>query len=203
MTVWLAHYPAIMAKETLYILKLTHKKWYIGVTDNWKKRYHDHVSGSGPEWTRIFKPMRKQDGWPKCIKNPGKYDELTTTLEYMEKYGINNVRGSFVCYTRLSDSMKETLRKLISSCNDTCYKCGSGNHKATTCSAVYVEPEPDALTILSNRLIFGEKIPASETPPAKPKAKKRKLTSTAKEEPKSKRRRLSVEPMPPSPLNTS
>jgi hypothetical protein len=177
-----------MAKATLYILKLTHMKWYIGVTDNWTQRYRDHVSGTGTEWTRLFKPMKTRD-WPKVIANPGKYDELTTTLEYMEKYGINNVRGSFACYPKLHESMKEQLRKLICSCNDTCYKCGSSEHKANICLGVYVEPEADALTKRSNLLIFGERLTRSAE-----ESQSRKRKQASEEAPENKRRRLAIEP---------
>ena len=48
--------------------------------------------------------------------------ELNKTLDYMYKYGIDNVRGS--CYSKVNLSAEEerSIRQLLSSRNDSCHK---------------------------------------------------------------------------------
>ncbi len=73
----------------IYILKLKGGNYYVGKTDNVEKRFIDHMSGNGSVWTKKYKPICID----KIIKNCSKYDKDRYVKEYMEKYGIDKVRG--------------------------------------------------------------------------------------------------------------
>ena len=68
------------------------------------------------------------------------YDEDKYTIKYMEKYGINNVRGGSFCQIRLSDNNLITLNQMIIGVSNKCYICGSNTHFACECKTVSVKP---------------------------------------------------------------
>ena len=77
----------------IYIIQLEKGKYYIGKTNNPQFRLESHFNSTGSEWTKIYKPLRVIELKPNCDD----YDEDKITRQYMDKYGINNVRGgSFV-----------------------------------------------------------------------------------------------------------
>lgn len=120
-------------ESVLYILKLTNDKWYVGITKNWQRRQQEHNNGN-MEWTAKYKPIDYKNEYPKLIRNPGKFDELTTTLDYMLMYGIDNVRGSAFCKVFLSYSEKTVIKSMLCAIEDRCYKCNSLTHKASGCA---------------------------------------------------------------------
>ena len=42
----------------IYVLKLEQGKYYIGKTNNIKRRYMEHLQGSGASCTAKYKPLR-------------------------------------------------------------------------------------------------------------------------------------------------
>ena len=79
-----------MSKETgRYLCKLKNSKYYIGKTTNPKFRIENHFDNNGTEWTKMHKPLKVLEIIPNCDN----YDEDKYTLKYMDKYGIDNVRG--------------------------------------------------------------------------------------------------------------
>ncbi len=114
--------------KQVYILQLANAKWYVGVSENVKRRIQSHMSGEGCEWTRIHKPI-------KCIlhKKGSEFDEEVTTLEYMAKYGIDNVRGGSYANNKLSESQRIVAAQQVHSIKGECYKCGNKSHKASDC----------------------------------------------------------------------
>ena len=113
----------------IYILKLKNSKYYIGRTNNPNLRIQNHESGSGSAWTNKY-PVKKII---KIISNCHKFDEDKYTKIYMQKYGIENVRGGSYCSVVLSDSMIETLQHEINGATDCCYKCSEPDHFANNC----------------------------------------------------------------------
>ena len=79
--------------DQLYVLKLEMGKWYIGRTANVERRFQQHVEGVGAKWTGLHKPISIEMTRPLLSE----HDEDMTTLEYMIKYGIYNVRGGKWC----------------------------------------------------------------------------------------------------------
>jgi hypothetical protein len=67
------------------------------------------------------------------IPNCDNFDEDTYTLKYMEKYGINNVRGGVWCKLHLDENELSFIKKKINSATDKCYICGKNGHFAKEC----------------------------------------------------------------------
>ena len=113
----------------IYVLKLKYNKYYVGKTENPNFRLNDHFDANGSEWTRKYKPITVHEIRPDCDSK----DETIITQEYMEKYGIDNVRGGPWCKINIDDQ-KQFIQNMINSESDNCYKCGKPGHFANQCS---------------------------------------------------------------------
>ena len=121
----------------IYILQLEKEKYYIGKTTNPSFRLDQHFNSDGSNWTKKYKPLSVIDVVPNCDN----YDEDKYTIQFMEKYGINNVRGGSFCEIKLSDTNISTLNQMIRGVTDKCYICGRNDHFANDCKNVIVKKE--------------------------------------------------------------
>jgi superfamily II DNA helicase RecQ len=120
----------------VYILKLQQEKYYIGKTNTDKgvnKRFDEHCQGGSmsAEWTKKYKPLEII----KEINNASDFDEDRYVLEYMEKYGIDNVRGGSYSSIKLTDLKVDEIHQKIQSATNKCFKCGRGGHFVKNCYA--------------------------------------------------------------------
>ena len=93
----------------IYILQLEQEKYYIGKTTNPTFRLQKHFTSSGSVWTKKYKPISVLEIIPNCDD----YDEDKYTIKFMEKYGINNVRGGSFCEIKLSENNITILNQII------------------------------------------------------------------------------------------
>ena len=115
----------------IYVLKLTNGKYYVGKTSNPAFRLETHFNSCGSAWTSRYNPIQIIELIPNCDD----YDEDKYTKKYMDKYGIENVRGgSFVSMT-LSKSTIQLLTQMKNGTNDRCFKCQKSGHFAKDCKA--------------------------------------------------------------------
>ncbi|MFB3164705.1 GIY-YIG nuclease family protein [Neobacillus sp. 179-J 1A1 HS] len=84
----------------LYILKLEYNKYYIGQSATPNERIEKQFKGKGSAWTKLHKPIEVIS-----IKSIGIMDykdaenvENEIVLQYMRKYGWENVRGGYFTY---------------------------------------------------------------------------------------------------------
>lgn len=114
----------------LYVLKLTKDKYYIGTTNKEiTVRFLQHEQGNGTKWTQLYKPISIIE----TLKTSNKFDEDKWTKMYMNKYGIDNVRGGSYCQINLEDYQIKALKLELKTANNLCFKCGKIGHYASQC----------------------------------------------------------------------
>ena len=113
----------------IYVLELAHGKYYVGKTNNPQFRLENHFTSNGSEWTKIYKPLNVLELIPNCDD----YDEDKITRKYMDKYGINNVRGGSFVSVNLDKSTLDVLNKMSNGTNDRCFNCGKKGHFIKEC----------------------------------------------------------------------
>ena len=77
----------------VYVLLLKNAHFYVGITDNLKKRLSQHFRGNGAVWTKKYEPVKVLD----VIQNASLLIETKVTREYMNRYGKDRVRGGKYC----------------------------------------------------------------------------------------------------------
>ena len=107
-------------KKQVYVLKLNKGKYYVGESTDVKYRIWVHENGNGCSWTKKYnfinelKPLTQQQPY---------FTELVETLRLIEKYGIENVRGSmFTSPYPLSFNDKVIAAQLYCELNNLCRK---------------------------------------------------------------------------------
>ena len=115
--------------KKIYILQLLNNKYYIGITSNLERRICEHFDGKGASWTKINKPIKVIDTLD-CIS---KFDEDKYTKKYMDKFGIDNVRGGSYSNIILTDWQTKALDHEFKTSNDLCFNCGKSGHFASEC----------------------------------------------------------------------
>jgi cellular nucleic acid-binding protein len=133
----------------IYVLKLTSNKYYVGKTTNPSFRLKDHFSENGSSWTKIFKPIKLHELRSDCDS----FDEDKITLQYIKKYGIDNVRGGSFCQYKLTKTSKETINRMINGSTDKCYKCGEAGHFANSCTKKS-SPKIKKVTVKTYKEVF-------------------------------------------------
>jgi hypothetical protein len=89
------------SKFFTYVLQLQNGKLYVGVTDNIYARLLDHKlqNGSSAIWVRMHGPIERV---VEIIRNSPRDAETYKTLEMMDMFGFDNVRGSSWCRAEMS-----------------------------------------------------------------------------------------------------
>ncbi|KKL44534.1 hypothetical protein LCGC14_2364720 [marine sediment metagenome] len=115
----------------IHVLRLRQGKYYVGKTTSPISRISNHFDTGGSQWTRKYKPVEII----KVDSDCDDADEDKYTLQYMNKYGINNVRGGTFSTIDLDTTTTTIIKRMLDSQNDNCYRCGKTGHITNQCYA--------------------------------------------------------------------
>lgn len=125
-------------------MELESSKYYVGKSDVPIQRVEDHNDSKGSTFTKKYKPIRLIELIPDCDT----FDEDKYTLKYMQKYGMNNVRGGSFCQIKLSPENSATIQRMITGSQDKCFKCGKDGHYMKQCPKKKKIKRPKKKTIV-------------------------------------------------------
>ena len=115
----------------VYVLRLEGGRFYVGKSDDVNKRYKEHLGGKGSAWTKKYSPISLIE----TRTNVSPFEEDKAVKEYMNTYGIQNVRGGSYVSMDLTESQKESLTKELRGATDACTRCGREGHFVKDCYA--------------------------------------------------------------------
>lgn len=118
----------------IYVLELENNKYYVGKTTNPDVRLETHFKVGGSTWTSIHKPIKVLE----LIENCDDYDEDKYTIKYMNKFGIDNVRGGSFCKIKLDFDQCKVLNDMIKSLTNRCFNCNETGHVAKDCKKIKI-----------------------------------------------------------------
>ena len=86
-----------ITKNYIYVLKLIDDRYYVGRTGNILRRIEEHFTIGGSIYTKAYKPLKVIEVNEELTID----DERIKTLEIMEKYGWEKVRGACWCSLKI------------------------------------------------------------------------------------------------------
>jgi len=116
----------------IYIIRQECGKYFIGKTNTPSISIydiHDLARQHKQNWLLQYKPIQINE----IIHSLDPWDEDKITLKYMDKHGIDNVRGGSFNSVILSAEELFTIRAMISSANGKCSVCDALGHTKVNC----------------------------------------------------------------------
>ena len=151
---------------TVYVLELQGGKYYVGQTENLEKRLDQHAEACGSVWTKKYPPI---EVYAPHVSYQERFWELSETLEAMEEFGIDNVRGSMFTQCRaLTEDEKIHAAQLYCEMHEYCRKCGGEGHTVGRCRSKKMDPW---VYKFGGKLQKDQKEPVKKPAYSKPKAK--------------------------------
>lgn len=128
----------------IYVIRCANSKYYVGRTIDVVSRYTQHRFGLGSKWTKAHQPL---DGIIELLADTP-FQELVTTLMYMSKYGIENVRGGPWTELVLSETEVKTIKEIMRS---------EGFARKDTSTPMDIDESADLSTTLTTEPSVGRK----------------------------------------------
>ena len=117
--------------SVVYVLSLENNKYYVGKTDDLRRRFLEHMNGHGRSaaWTKKYKPLKILETYA----GADGLEEDKITLSCMIRYGIDHVRGGPYVSTVLSKETRAHILHRARMACDLCAVCGSADHFMKHC----------------------------------------------------------------------
>jgi predicted GIY-YIG superfamily endonuclease len=96
-----------LTRNYIYVLKLVEDRYYVGRTSNFLKRMEEHFTNQGAIYTKKYKPLKIIE----VVEELTNEDERLKTLDVMEKYGWEKVRGACWCSLKIKKPNIEKNKK--------------------------------------------------------------------------------------------
>ena len=95
------NYPRLEDERYVYTLLLEGDNYYVGTTIDIQKRFKEHLSGKGAQWTGLHKPVKVIDIYKTNKLFPNgengyELEEAICAIELMKEHGFACVRGGFL-----------------------------------------------------------------------------------------------------------
>ena len=121
----------------VYVLRLEQGKYYVGTSTQPMQRLAAHWQGTSEAsaWTKKYKPV---DIVQVIETDDALSKEDSTTIQYMNKFGIDNVRGGPYTKIILTPNDIEAIKHRLQHINNACFQCGSKAHVADQCPSKHV-----------------------------------------------------------------
>ena len=114
--------------NVIYVLKLENSKYYVGRTSNLENRLEQHRSKNESAWTSNYPIIELVESFPSFG-----FEEDATVIRYMDRYGIENVRGGSFSNLELSFEQYIFIVRTIRNEKDVCLACGLTGHFISEC----------------------------------------------------------------------
>ena len=129
------HATSMTNLKTLYVLRLAHRKWYVGTTgQSPRQRLATHQRRAGSAWTRTH-PVQAMVHTMDVPAATAGILETAKTLELMRRHGVGNVRGGSYCQRVLTSMQIEDIERQLRHNDGRCLRCGRNGHFAPRCYA--------------------------------------------------------------------
>jgi hypothetical protein len=116
----------------IYVLRLEHSCWYVGRTQHLNRRLAQHLDKTDSSiWTQMHPMIEVREAFEGEV-----FDEDKTVLKYMDKYGIDQVRGGSFSKTELPQDTYVYILKQLRHARNECMRCGLIGHNITDCNVV-------------------------------------------------------------------
>lgn len=117
----------------IYVLELQNDKFYIGKStiDHLGRALKSHFDGHGSSWTNHHGVVRVKD----VFFDANNDDDDKYTMQMMQTYGIDNVRGGTYLDVDLDTKHKKFLEHEIVWGGETCFRCNRVGHFVEGCNA--------------------------------------------------------------------
>jgi predicted GIY-YIG superfamily endonuclease len=96
-----------ITRNYIYVLQLIEDRYYVGRTGNILRRIQEHFTGCGALYTMKYKPLKLIEIKEELTNT----DERNKTIEIMNKYGWEKVRGAHWCSLEIKKPNIEKNKK--------------------------------------------------------------------------------------------
>ena len=145
----------------IYVIRQECGKYFIGKTNTPNITITDIqelAKKTNQKWLLNFRTVKIQE----LIHSLDAWDEDKITLKYMDKYGINNVRGGSFNSINLSVEELTTIRAMIASAKGECQICKVIGHSKPNCPMLLEFQDYEVIVKDQNEVLITT--PASQDP---------------------------------------